>query len=277
MNIQKLLKENENPIPYVMGTDTMWTDQHISKKLLDLHLNPGIGIASRTFEAIDDTVDMIDETIKPGSKILDLGCGPGLYAERLAKKGHYVTGVDFSKHSIDYARKERDKNQSNIHYINENYLNLVFENEFDLVMMIYCDFGVLIPEERKIMIKIIRRALKPKGVFLFDSISKEAVKKMSFETSWEMAESGFFSPDPYICLNKSFHFPENKATLDQHIVIIENSPVKLYRFWNHYFDMHDVRQLFLPVGFSHITPVESLLKGDGPYNDNSVCFYVIYK
>jgi len=277
MNIQKLLKENENPIPYVMGTDTMWTDQHISKKLLDLHLNPGIGIASRTFEAIDDTVDMIDETIKPGSKILDLGCDPGLYAERLARKGHCITGVDFSKHSIDYAKKERDKNQSNIHYINENYLNLDFKNEFDLVMMIYCDFGALIPKERKIMIEIIRTALKPTGILLFDSISEEAVKKMNFGTSWEMMESGFFSPDPYICFNKSFHFPENKATLDQHIVIAENSPVKLYRFWNHYFDINDVRQLFLLKGFSAITAIESLLKGDGAYNDDSVCFYVVNK
>lgn len=277
MNISKLLKETENPIPYVKGTDTMWTDAHISKKLLELHLNPNVGIASRTFEAIDDTVDMIDKTIKPGSNILDLGCGPGLYAERLAKKGHYVTGVDFSKHSIDYARKERDKNLSNIHYINENYLNLVFENEFDLVMMIYCDFGALIPEERNSMIEIIRRALKPKGLFLFDSISEAAVKKVSFGTSWEIAESGFYSPDPYICLNKSFHFPESKAILDQHIVIMENKSVKLYRFWNHYFSVRDVRQLFLSRGFSRITVIESLLKGDGPYNDSSVVFYLINK
>lgn len=277
MNISKLLKETENPLPYVKGRDNIWTDQYISKKLLELHLNPNIGIASRTFEAINDTVDMIDKFIKPGSNILDLGCGPGLYAERLAKKGHYVTGVDFSKHSIDYARKERDKNQSNIHYMNENYLNLIFENEFDLVMMIYCDFGALIPEERKIMIEIIRRALKSEGIFLFDSISEGAVKKMNFGTSWEMAERGFFSPDPYLCLNKSFHFPENKATLDQHIVIIENSPVKLYRFWNHYFDIYDVRQVFLPKGFSAINAIKSLLKGDGTYNDDSVCFYVVNK
>jgi len=277
VNISKLLKETENPKPYVKGTEMMWVDHHISKHLLKAHLNPDIGIASRTFDAINDTVEMIDKMIKPGSKILDLGCGPGLYAERLAKKGHYVTGVDFSKYSIDYAMKQRDKNLSNIDYINENYLNLDFENRFDLVMMIYCDFGALIPEERNSMIKIIRKSLKPKGIFLFDSIGEGAVEKLNFGTSWEMAESGFYSPEPYICLNKSFHFPDIKAVLKQHIVIIENSSVKLYRFWNHYFDVDDVRQLFLPKGFSRVNAINFLLKGDGPYNDNGVVFFAISK
>ena len=42
-------------------------------------------------------------------KILDLGCGPGLYASRLARLGHRVTGIDFSPASIRYARQQAEK------------------------------------------------------------------------------------------------------------------------------------------------------------------------
>ena len=149
MDITKIIKQVGNPTPYDKGKDIMWTDKHISKFLLDAHINPEIGVASRISTDIDKTVDMIDRMVSQGSEILDLGCGPGLYAERLSKKGHKVTGVDFSKNSIDYAIKQRGKNQSTIEYINDNYLNLDFEGQFDLIMMIFCDFGVLVSEERR--------------------------------------------------------------------------------------------------------------------------------
>jgi 2-polyprenyl-3-methyl-5-hydroxy-6-metoxy-1,4-benzoquinol methylase len=232
MDIKEIIKIVGNPKLYDKGKDIMWTDKHISKYLLEAHINPEIGVASRTSEDIDKTVDMIDQLIKPESKILDLGCGPGLYTERLARKKHKVTGVDFSKNSIEYAIQQRDKNQSDVKYINCNYLELDFDDKFDLIIMIYCDFGVLVPEERITLMKMIHKSLKPGGIFLFDAINEQTIARINFNSSWEMSESGFWSSTPYICLNKIFHFEENKATLDQHIVIDDNGSFKLYRFCN---------------------------------------------
>ncbi len=277
MDILKIIKTVGNPRPYDKGTDIMWTDKHISKFLLDAHINPEIGVASRTSIDIDKTVEMIDKMIQPGSEILDLGCGPGLYAERLSKKGHKVTGVDFSKNSIDYAIKQCEKSKSNIEYINDNYLNLVFECQFDFIMMIYCDFGVLVPEERLSLMKMIHRALKPGGIFLFDAIDEKTIERLNFDSSWEMDEGGFWKPTPYICLNKSFHFKENKATLNQHIVIGEDDSFKLYRFWNHYFNHKDVEVIFRQTGFSKVKSVRNLLTGSDPYNDHGVVFYAVSK
>ena len=277
MDITKIIKTVGNPTPYDKGTDIMWTDKHISKFLLDAHINPEIGVASRTSTDIDKTVDMIDKMIQPRSEILDLGCGPGLYAERLSKKGHKVTGVDFSKNSIDYAIKQREKSQSNIEYINDNYLNLDFEGQFDIIMMIYCDFGVLVSEERISLMKMIHKALKPRGIFLFDAIDEETIERLSFNSSWDMSEGGFWKPTPYICLSKSFHFKENKATLDQHLVMGEDDSFQLYRFWNHYFDQEDVEKIFRPIGFSKVESIKNLLTGSGPYNDHGVVFYAVSK
>src|SRR3954464_15930672 len=41
---------------------------------------------------------------RPGQSILELGCGVGRFARRLARQGHRVLGVDFSPVAIEKAR-----------------------------------------------------------------------------------------------------------------------------------------------------------------------------
>ncbi len=150
----------------------MWTNPHISKQLLDIHINPDIDLGSRKKNAIERTVEWIlSNCSKEKMNILDLGCGPGLYSEILAEKGHSVTGVDISKTSIEYADQEAEKKNLDIKYFNQSYLDLDFENQFDLAILIYTDFGVLNPGERKTILNNVRKALKPEGKFIFDFLN----------------------------------------------------------------------------------------------------------
>jgi SAM-dependent methyltransferase len=53
----------------------------------------------------------LDATFSPGSRLLDLGCGTGLDAVRLAQLGHHVTATDWSalmvQRTTDRAERER--------------------------------------------------------------------------------------------------------------------------------------------------------------------------
>ena len=123
----------------------MWTDEYISKQILDIHLNPEIDLGSRKKSTIQKTANWIlDSQIeKSNLKILDLGCGPGLYSEFFATNGHKVTGVDISKNSIDYAQKSAKDKSLDIEYINASYLDHDLGKEkYDLVIIIYTDLGV---------------------------------------------------------------------------------------------------------------------------------------
>jgi len=279
MNIFKQILEIEKAKPYVRGSGVMWTDPYISGKLLAVHLDAANAAASRTPQAIEDTVACIHNRIKPGSKVLDLGCGPGLYTERLAALGHHMTGIDFSENSIEYASTRPEATLYGIRYLRADYLELHYEEEFDFVMMIYCDFGALVPDERMRLIEVIRKALKPGGCFFFDAITEEAADRVLYGTSWESEPEGggFYSPAPYVCLNDCRRFPGEKSTLDQHLVVFEDGTTKLFRFWNHYFDREDVRNMFSPYGFSDVNAIEGLLKGEGPYQDHGVVFYEVRK
>lgn len=59
-----------------------------------------------------------------GKKLLDLGCGPGLYAELFDDRGFQVTGLDFSRRSVQYAREHAAGTKRDIRYEYKNYLDM---------------------------------------------------------------------------------------------------------------------------------------------------------
>ena len=53
-------------------------------------------------------IGWIDSRIPPGSRVLDVGCGAGLAAEALARRGHDVLGIDAAGEAIAAARTHAD-------------------------------------------------------------------------------------------------------------------------------------------------------------------------
>ena len=115
--------------------------------MLKAHLDPELEAASRKHIFIDDSSKWIKNNLKNNDKLLDLGCGPGLYTKRFSDIGLIVTGIDISKRSIDFAKSQDNKTE----YICKNYLELDYSNLFDVITMIYCDYGAL--TKRKSFIK----------------------------------------------------------------------------------------------------------------------------
>lgn len=102
LDLNTLCRLQEQPPLFAPGAEHFWTDPHIARQMLAAHLDPTTDAASRRPETIQRSVAWIVQTLglRPGNRVLDLGCGPGLYAIRLAQDGLQVTGVDFSQNSI---------------------------------------------------------------------------------------------------------------------------------------------------------------------------------
>jgi len=166
----ELKKYTTKPKLYAPSTNKFWDDEYISKGMLAAHLNPNWDAATRKPEFLDKSVNWISKIAPPPQYkfLLDLGCGPGLYAERFSSAGYSVTGVDFSKRSIAYAKEQTLLNKSNIEYHYQNYLTIDYIEQFDVVTLIYCDYPALSITDRFILLRKVYQALRPNGKFVFD-------------------------------------------------------------------------------------------------------------
>ena len=231
--IGQMIELQKKPAPFTPGEPLFWDDPHISKQMLAAHLDPTVDAASRRPEMIERSVQWLIETLglTPGAAVLDLGCGPGLYASRLARAGLHVTGVDYSRRSIEYAAQFADQNNLDVTYRCENYLELHDENQYDAALLIYGDFCPLSPDQRESLLQNIFRALKPGGAFVLDVSTRECRRKHGSRNGWSVVPSGFWKPGPHLVLEQGFDYPEQSIWLDQFITIEADGKVTVYRNW----------------------------------------------
>jgi len=275
MKITELISQSDKPKLYEEGTSFMWTDEYISKQLLNIHLNPDIDLGSRKKSTIEKTANWILGTQKEKGKlnILDLGCGPGLYTKIFAGQGHRITGVDISKNSIEYAKKISAEKKLDITYLNANYLEVDLESDkYDLVVMIFTDLCVLVPSDREYLLKMIYHILKKGGVFIFDVLKNNNIEDKTSAKTWEANNNGFWKDSPYIALSESFLYQEEKVILFQHNIIDTLGYVETYRFWTHFFSQNDVYKMLETNNFVDIHFREDILPKGDMWNGDNVIF-----
>lgn len=196
--------------------------------MLEAHLNPDWEAASRRHSDIERSVKWLSRLFPPGSCILDLGCGPGLYTKRLSEQGYNVTGLDFSRRSIAYAQEHDTRSR----YIYQNYLELDYTEVFDSITLIYCDYGALTLSERNILLSKVHRALKPGGLFIFDVFTHKTNRGKQNSSSWTVhPDGGFWSAQPHVCLEASYFF-EGHTVEARQAVIMADHELQHYLIWN---------------------------------------------
>lgn len=278
MNIQNLIEATQQPEIYTPGTAFMWEDEHISTQLLEVHLNQEVDLASRRESTINSTIEWIASKVPANNlNILDLGCGPGLYAEQLARRGHNVTGMDISAHSIRYARESASEKNLGISYIQQNYLALADENQYDLILLIFTDFGVLTPEERTTLLTRIHRALKPGGAFVFDVMNDRYRPRQEASRQWELSANGFWRKEPYLALSETFSYSQDKVILSQHLIVDLRDNVEIYRFWMHTFSHIELKKELVPHGFKAITCHDGIVPDSAFHRSDEVTFCIASK
>ncbi len=73
--------------------------------------------------------------IQAGQKVLEVGCGEGILAVLMAKKGAIVTATDISEKNLEAAKELADKEGVKIEFVKADAENLPFqENSFDVVV-----------------------------------------------------------------------------------------------------------------------------------------------
>ncbi len=235
------------PKPFEFYTaEELWTNEHTAQKMLEYHLNEHIDLSSRNHDFINRSSQWITDycDLGPGKSVIDFGCGPGLYTYLFAKSGADVTGVDFSQNSLAYAENRANENDLNISYFHSNYLDFDTNKKFDLITMIMCDFCVLSPEQRSIMLKKFNKLLKDDGKLILDFYSHNAFEKREEAQSYERNWMDYFwtAEENFVFLN-TFKYESDNVTLDKYTVVTESDSFTIYN-WLQYFAVDSLRELF---------------------------------
>ncbi len=252
LNLAKLQKLQQRPAPFAPGAATFWDDPYISEQMQAAHLDPKSDAASRRPQIIDHEVAwlIVALDLKEGDELLDLGCGPGLYTSRLARRGLVVTGGDYARRSIDNAHTEAEKQDLAVNYLCQDYLTLDFKAQFDAVLLVNGDFGVLDQERRVQLLKVIHRALKPDGRFALDVFTRAHRIHYGVSNQWYVAEQGFWRPGKHIVLEEGFDYPQDNLYLNQYVIIEADGTLTTYRNWFQDYTPETITATLKQGGFS---------------------------
>jgi SAM-dependent methyltransferase len=257
--------------------NSIWTDNHISQNMLAAHLDGNHDAASRNTQTIEATVEWICSEIEPDSPLLDLGCGPGLYAERFAAKNFRVTGIDISKRSIEYARQSACRKGLDICYHVQSYLDdplPVTDKRYAAAICIYCDFGALIPSEQVRFLAAVRNSLCDSGVLIFDVFGDGLSATKTTGRTWTYHETGgFWSPYRHYLLEETVYFPDAHAWGCRTVVVSENAADKIreYITWDCCFSPERITTVLQENGF-HTEKIRTRMVPKNEFTGNDVLF-----
>ncbi|MEV0039559.1 class I SAM-dependent methyltransferase [Streptomyces sp. NPDC050804] len=112
----------------------------------------------------------------PGSRVLDLCCGPGLFLVPLARRGYTVTGVDLSEVMLGRARTACATAGADVRLIRADMLEYTEPGSFDAVLNVFTSFGYF--DDPDANLRVLRNAhesLVPGGRLLVDVMGKEVL------------------------------------------------------------------------------------------------------
>ncbi len=250
---EELIDINQRPACFSLYTaEELWTEPHTAKQMLRYHLDKELPMASRKHVFIDQSAAWIAKhfNLSKGKKVADFGCGPGLYALRLARTGARVTGIDFSANSLAYARKSAKQEDVEIDYQQANYLSFNSGERYDLIVMIMCDYCALSPSQRASLLSIFKKHLSPQGRVLLDVYTLNSFNAREEASSYERQQlNGFWSSNDYFGFVNTFKYDEDKVVLDKYTIIEEKRTRVIYN-WLQHFDLSSLRKEFEGNGFT---------------------------
>lgn len=130
--------------------------------------------------------------LKKGSRVLDIPCGTGRHAVKLAHRGASVFGVDITAAYLKQARCAA-KNIPTARFARGDMRHLAMVGVFDAAINLWTSFGYFRkPSDDLKTLRGVARALKPGGLFLIDVADFSRVKRLGPTKHWARRADGAY-------------------------------------------------------------------------------------
>jgi SAM-dependent methyltransferase len=201
------------------GGSLPWNDPAFSARMLREHLDESHGAASRQAAERAAQLDWLWArlALAPGRRLLDLTCGPGLYAVPLAQRGVGVTGVDFSPASIAHARQlaEAEGVAGQCVFVEADVRD--FEPEaaaYDAALFLYGQLAVFPREQAAALLAKAARALRPGGRLVVELLDPAQIDRKD-STWWFADDKGLWGERPFLHLGERRWEAAERASVER--------------------------------------------------------------
>lgn len=197
-----------------------------------------------TSERLKEEIDFLVQflSLSKPMKILDLACGHGRHANKLASLGHHLTGIDITKGFLDLAEKEAKEREVEVTYLQEDMRSISYKESFDRVYAMFTSLGYFAELENENVFRNIFNALAPNGIFCFDSHNRDSFLTYHLPFIVKEREGNFMiDHNQFETLSGRNH---TKRT------IFRDGHKKSFEFSVRFFNPTEISCLFYKIGFS---------------------------
>jgi ubiquinone/menaquinone biosynthesis C-methylase UbiE len=187
--------------------------------------------------------------LEPDMALLDLACGHGRIANRLAERGARVTGLDATALFLDRARRDAVSRGVDVDYVEGDMRQLPWtEERFDRVVSWFTSFGYFDDQDNRRVLKEAHRVLRPDGRLLIENNNL-----VELLPRWQPAlvteRDGHFEID-----RSCFDPTTDRATTER--MIIRDGRTRRFVFSVRMFVAAELRDWMLDAGFASVNLVD---------------------
>lgn len=201
--------------------------------------------ADKNYKAESDYIEnIINKYGSNVASILDLGCGTGIHALMLARKGFYIHGVDISSNMIEQAKQKLDQNsiiKKSLKFEVGDIRGLDLNSKFDAVVSIFHVISYLtLNQDIQSFFATAAHHLNKNGLLIFDFwygpavLTQKPIIKIKRLENNDLRVTRISEPDS--------HFNENVVDVNYHIFVQSKNDNKI----NDFKEVHKMRYFFKP-------------------------------
>jgi SAM-dependent methyltransferase len=203
----------------------------------------------------DEETDLICSLgpVARGDRVLDLACGHGRIANRMAERGASVTGYDLTPAFLELAGADAASRDVAVEYVQGDMRDLAWSETFDVVINWFTAFGYFDDAANRRILEAVHRSLRPGGRFLLELNHGPAL--------W----GGFLSSVVFRrgedLMIDEHHYDALTGRIHNQRTVVRDGQVRSFRFSNRIFAFPELRDWFTHAGFRE---VEAFGNGGAP-------------